>query len=129
MKQLQPTKTTAPEEKVALAYVVNCSSVGNEDHGENPNLPMSVPGFIPCETLRQCSQVCQRYIEEWDLGSGNWTGGEILHPTKGLIAIVSYNGRIWKYSGKKITLQDLQGRQISVAHCNEEITEGLDDKL
>lgn len=118
-------KTTLP---VELAYIVTCSSIGNPKYGESPNLPVSIPQSIPCETLRQCSDACKAYIEENGLGGSHWTGGDVYHPTKGLIARVSYNGKLWKPS-KKIKAQNLDGKQVWIDGPSEQIITGLDDKL
>jgi len=126
-KELVPTKINV-ENNATLAYVVRCHSVGNPDHGELPNLLVSIPEDIPCETLRQCSMACRNYIQKWQLGGGNWPEGQIFHPTKGLIACVSFNGKVWKPS-RQITIQDLSGKQKRVEAPPEEIIKGLDDKL
>ncbi len=47
-------------------------------------------------TLLEASNVCRKFIEENELGSGNWDGGEISDGEGKFIARVSYNGRVWK---------------------------------
>ena len=76
--------------------VVVCSSCGNPDFRQNPNESISETINIPCKTFGEASKACTTYIEDNELGSGNWSGGQIYHPTKGYIAFVSYNGRVWK---------------------------------
>jgi len=78
-------------------FTVTLASVGNPDHGQSPE--HSLPGVksitLPVKTLQQASDACQKYITENDLGSGNWSGGDVSCDGK-LIARVSYNGRVWR---------------------------------
>ena len=46
-------------------------------------------------SFKEASEICRNFIGENDLGSGNWCGGEILDENKKVIALVSYNGRVW----------------------------------
>lgn len=65
------------------------------------------------KTLRGCSTAIMNYQSFHNLGASEYYSlgfGDILHPTLGKIAHVSYNGRIWKKE-------------------KEEITEGLDEIL
>lgn len=75
------------------------ASVGNPDFNQDPDRPMygcdkdkkiTVPNF------KEASMVCIEWIRENDLGSGNWSGGEIFDDNKKVIAHVSYNGRVWE---------------------------------
>lgn len=79
------------------ALVVALKSAGNPDFGQNPKYSVSPTRLTPCHHLQHASECCRRYIAEHDLGAGNWTGGTVYHPTKGPIAQVSYNGRVWRY--------------------------------
>lgn len=81
-------------EKITTAFCVVLKSEGNPDF--NQYAPISPLQILPAQTLEEASIMCKKYIEDWDLGSGNWAGGDIYHPTKGLIAYVSYNGKVWK---------------------------------
>lgn len=74
---------------------VTLSSAGNPDHGQyygenvlSPMLRAVVADFS------EASAVCRAYIAQHNLGAGNWTGGTI-HQGKGIVARVSYNGRVW----------------------------------
>lgn len=78
---------------------VRLSSVGNPDYGQNPN--QSLYGSEPNKTVtvksfKEASKVCQKFIEDNDLGGGNWDGGLILDDNNKVIAHVSYNGRVWE---------------------------------
>lgn len=58
-------------------YSVVLASVGNPDHGEDPNEPMLGVSnkMAHVDTLEQASQKCIDYIASNDLGAGNWSGG------------------------------------------------------
>lgn len=74
-------------------------SRGNPDFGQNPDHPVyGVPGgSMPVSSLREASRRAREYIEQHDLGGGNWTGGDVLDRRTGqLVAHVSYNGRVWR---------------------------------
>ncbi len=71
-------------------------SVGNPDFRQDPARPL--PGVprktVDVTSMREAAAACQNYITEYDLGGGNWAGGEIFENEE-VVAIVSYNGRIW----------------------------------
>lgn len=79
-------------------FTVHLESVGNPDHGQNPNRPVyGVPTVkAHVDNLVQARQVVQQYINYFDLGGGNWVGGEVVRLSDGLvIGTFSYNGRLW----------------------------------
>lgn len=71
-----------------------CKSTGNPDHGQYA--PLSEPEYFIIDCFEQASAASRAYIEMWDLGGGNWTGGNIYNINAEGIANVSYNGRVWK---------------------------------
>lgn len=79
-------------------FAVFLSSVGNPDHGQDPD--QSLPG-VPndwkrVKTLKEAAIACREYIDENDLGGGNWMGGKVAClATKSIVAKISYNGRVW----------------------------------
>lgn len=78
---------------------VKLASIGNPDFGQNPNEPMwgcEPNKMVPVKTFREASDACMKFIEDNDLGSGNWYGGEIYDDKGKIIAHVSYNGRVWE---------------------------------
>jgi len=99
------------------ALVVVCKSVGNPDHRQDPDKPISPQNFYAVNTLQEASDKCSEYITEWDLGGGNWAGGDVYDVDGKIIAHVSYNGRVWaknpfdftsangntEFTGKKLT--------------------------
>ena len=82
-------------------YTVKMSSVGNPDFGEDPKKPMSVKMKAECQSLKDCSVACLKYIFMFNLGGGNWNGGQVFKD--GIqIARASFNGRIWDMDDKEI---------------------------
>jgi hypothetical protein len=78
-------------------YKVLLASIGNPDFGQDSR--RSLPG-VPRQTLRvaslmDASTACRAYIEHYELGGGNWHGGEVKKGTT-VIAQISYNGRAWE---------------------------------
>ncbi len=72
-------------------------------HTANPDVAGGYwGGFVPSvnniieqvATLEEASRACRRFIEEHELGGGNWAGGNVYDGGK-LVASVSYNGRVW----------------------------------
>lgn len=53
------------------------------------------PKAVEVKTLAEASKVCRDYISRNGLGGGNWTGGKIVCPERGIVGYVSYNGRVW----------------------------------
>lgn len=78
---------------------VKLASVGNPDFGQDPNRPMwgcEKNRTVTVASYKEASEVCSKFINDNDLGGGNWTGGEIYDDKNKVIAHVSYNGRVWK---------------------------------
>ena len=80
----------------------------------NPDFPVDVlqgsleipEQWVEVRSLAHASQVCRQYIDENELGGGNWVGGEITHDDGSPIARVSYNGRVWSArTGGEIVLE------------------------
>lgn len=80
-------------------FTVKLSSCGNPDHGQFA--PLSDTKLIRVATLEEASKKCLAYIAYWDLGGGNWSGGQV-YDSKKQIARISYNGRIWDMDDKEI---------------------------
>jgi hypothetical protein len=80
-----------------MIYSVILRSCGNPNNGQNPYEPL---WDVPTERVRTASiEECQRrvreYIDEYDLGSGNWAGGDVYDGMENYIGHISYNGRFW----------------------------------
>ncbi len=99
------------------AYVVRLASVGNPDHGQNPRA--SVPGVPRCtarvRSLAAASQACRLYIEHFELGGGNWIGGDVKIGHR-VVASVSYNGRVWNVEKDRLRSE---WTEIPAAVCSE----------
>ena len=56
--------------------------------------------YIPCEDFAACSAAIKKHIAAHFYGANDFykgkNAGVILHPKKGEIAYVSYNGRVWE---------------------------------
>ena len=73
-------------------YVVKLKSVGNPDFQQYA--PISNPEVVVANSLEKIVQACNRYIEFWNLGGGNWDSPIIYWDNKP-VANVSYNLRLW----------------------------------
>jgi len=79
-------------------FTVKLCSVGNPDFRQDPNRPLpGVPSALAhVETLIEARDLCQHFIAYYDLGGGNWNGGEVVRTSDGLvIGRFSYNGCLW----------------------------------
>lgn len=79
-------------------YTVKLSACGNIDYGQNPyELLYGVPKrVIKATSIEECQQIVRNYIYFYNLGSGNWDGGDVFKDGK-LIGYISYNGRYWNH--------------------------------
>jgi hypothetical protein len=88
---------TGSDLKIVGNFTVTLSSVGNPDYGQDPN--RSLPGVknarVAVRSKQAASDLCKKFIEANQLGSGNWSGGDIFDDGN-LVARVSYNGRVWR---------------------------------
>ncbi len=89
---------TAKEMMTPINATLHMSSIGNPDYRQDPSkgLPGVPDEKIQVSTLREASDQCAAYIEKYDLGSGNWGGGQLLIGNR-LVGQVSYNGRVWVF--------------------------------
>lgn len=78
---------------------VKLSSVGNPDFGQYA--PLSLPKLVNISSLKEASEKCRTYIAYWNLGGGNWSGGQVYNGKK-QIANISFNGRIWDLEDNEI---------------------------
>jgi hypothetical protein len=78
----------------AIMLVVELNARQSSGSPRRPDLPDK--RTVSATTLVEASDVCQRFIAEHDLGSSNWNGGRVRDLSTGkIVALVSYNGRIW----------------------------------
>lgn len=89
-------------------YTVILDNRGNPDRAQDSSrrLPGTVREVVPVEDFAAALKACRDYIEENDLGSGNWTGGDIRENGK-VVAKVSYNGAVWPLGDFAIGMKPL----------------------
>jgi len=78
---------------------VTLTSAGNPDHNQNPNQPLygcEKNKSVEVASFVEARNACVKFIDDNDLGGGNWSGGEIINNEGKIIAHVSYNGRVWE---------------------------------
>ena len=63
--------------------IVSLNNVGNIDHGQDPDKKLygTNTGWVECSNFKEASKVVRDYIEQYNLGGGNFTGGDILDKT------------------------------------------------
>ena len=75
-------------------FIVELTACQNPDFPRRYDLPAK--RTAEAASLREASAVCRCFIEEHDLGGGNWNGGKVRDAaTSRVVALVSYNGRVW----------------------------------
>jgi len=104
----------SPEFTRRQNLIVWLSCVGNPDHRQDPWRPLpGVPSGIgvAVSSLSEAREEVRRYIAEYDLGGGNWTGGQIYRAGESEpIARVSYNGRVRMQVEQESPPQSLSAR-------------------
>jgi hypothetical protein len=94
--------------EVNYAFAVVCKSVGNPLHLQNENEPVSDEIIFAATNLKEASEICRNYLTTFNLGGGNWAGGQVYHPKIGIIANISFNGKVWKLDNSKYLDDDLE---------------------
>ena len=64
---------------------------------EEMNKPTGIK-YVPVSDLQHARTKCLQFISTHNLGSANWTGGEVVDQNNRFVANISYNGRIWNNS-------------------------------
>jgi hypothetical protein len=86
-------------------YRVKLSNCGNPDYGQDCRraLPDTFCGWARVESLEAAATLCRVYLSYFELGGGNWTGGEVADMEQGglIVGQVSFNGRVWSPDGNK----------------------------
>ena len=76
-------------------YTVTLKSAGNPDHGQFLNSGILSPTIQKhCSSIDECRQAVREYTAEYELGTGNWIGGEVRQNGQ-VVGRISYNGRFW----------------------------------
>jgi hypothetical protein len=76
-----------------VTYTMRLKSVGNPDFGQYS--PVSDPKTVDGSTLAEMREAAQAYIDEWNLGGGNWTDPVVKQGSK-VVGHFSYNLRFWE---------------------------------
>lgn len=99
-------------------FEVTLESVGNPDHGQYPDasLPGVACGRCAVTSLKEAAAKCREFIDENDLGGGNWSGGDVYEEGT-LVARVSYNGRVWRPSDTRVEDRKTN-RELSGDDCD-----------
>lgn len=95
-------------DEIDYAFAVVCKSIGNPLHLQNENQPVSEEMIFPATNFKEASEICRNYITNFNLGGGNWAGGQVYHPKIGLIANISYNGKVWSLDNSRYFDEDLE---------------------
>ncbi|WP_026977984.1 hypothetical protein [Flavobacterium tegetincola] len=51
--------------------------------------------YFKVNNFKEACDLCQNFINHFNLGGSNWIGGRIINESNNFIARISYNGRIW----------------------------------
>jgi hypothetical protein len=83
--------------EVRLAHVPNPDIRGGWNPGYWGDVPELEEEWVEVDSLTDASETVQDWIGEWDLGGGNWIGGDVRQDGV-LVAKVKYSGAIQKLS-------------------------------
>ena len=85
-----------------MKYKVELNSCGNPDRGQNPfaNVNGAMASVVLVDTIDEARATVREYIEEHNLGGGNWSGGKVWTETGEYVGYISYNGRFWNKNTK-----------------------------
>ena len=87
-----------------MSYSVRLSHASNPDvMGGYWSYQRPPKKKVDVQTLEEASKLCREYLDNNELGSGNWTGGQVFKDKK-QVALISYNGRVWAMDGSEIKL-------------------------
>lgn len=77
-------------------FEVTLSSAINPDDCQREFVrPLIKEKRVSVCSLREARSVVLHFIDDNDLGGGNWNGGKVYEEGK-VVAHVSYNGRVWE---------------------------------
>ena len=79
-----------PDNRRIEMITVNLKSCGNPDYDQFA--PISNPEKVIVNTITEAQDECRKYIKLWNLGGGNWNGGQLYVFGK-KIGHIAYNGR------------------------------------
>jgi hypothetical protein len=51
--------------------------------------------YFEISSLDEAKSLCLEFINHFNLGMSNWSGGRVVDENSNFIANISYNGRVW----------------------------------
>ena len=51
--------------------------------------------FIEVKSIKEAVNLCNDYINRFNLGNSSWSGGMVVDEEFNFIANISFNGRVW----------------------------------
>jgi len=93
----------ASNDKTFKNLSVEISAEPNPDYDKNThNGSINIkPKKVKINSLQEASTIVRKFINDNDLGGGNFTGGNIYSDNK-IVGRVSYNGRIWDVNNNEM---------------------------
>lgn len=82
----------------------------NPDFANQGFIKKIKPKSISVNSLSEAKKVTQEFIDEYDLGSGNFHRAPVYEGSK-QIASISYNGRIWDMNDNEIEINGLKNKK------------------
>ncbi len=73
------------------------ASCGNPDHYQDPDRPMwgcHENCKVEVKSIEEASQICREFVRYFNLGGGNWIGGQVIK-NKQIIARIVVTGKIF----------------------------------
>lgn len=78
-------------------FEVTLEAVGNPDYegyDYRGRMFHVKPSKAICSSIEECQKKVEEFIDEYNLGGGNWSGGEVFKNNE-FIGYISYNTRFW----------------------------------
>lgn len=100
-----------PSNGTQKKYLIELKSCGNPDHGQDPDKIVSPSRLIDFDIIEEARKIQGDYITEYNLGGGNYCGGNITHKGK-IIARMSYNGRVWGSTTGEYSRDDKELKEL-----------------
>lgn len=100
-------------------YEVLLMAHGNPDHGEDPNKMVAPLLKMQRGTIEGCQEVVSSYIEAFNLGGSNFTGGQVFW-NGNEVGFVAFNGR---YFENKRTIYNEDGTLLNAGEMLKQAKE------
>lgn len=86
-------------------FKVLLANRGNPDRGQDPQTCLfTAPDdfWLPVPSLDAASAAVRNYLDAFELGGGNWIGGQVIDAGADVAARISYNGRVFEQDGHTV---------------------------